>query len=102
MFFIVYALKGQVTSENCKSLVLPVKCNIEIFLSPACSIIRFSLPNKNATLHIGIQYCSQNTHVIIPPFFAHNIHIHLKPSLSLHIYNEYTNSLEGDFLSRVP
>ena len=39
MFFIAYAFKGQVhvfacrTSENCKSLVLQDKCNIEIFLS---------------------------------------------------------------------
>ena len=37
MFFIAYAFKGQehvITSENCKSLVLQAKCNIEIFLSP--------------------------------------------------------------------
>ena len=38
MFFSAYAFKGQVcvcrTSENCKSLVLQDKCNIEIFLSP--------------------------------------------------------------------
>ena len=39
MFFIAYTFKGQVhvfiyrTSENCKSLVLQDKCNIEIFLS---------------------------------------------------------------------
>ena len=41
MFFIAYAFKGQVhvlvyrTSENCKSLILQDKCNIEILLSPA-------------------------------------------------------------------
>ena len=41
LFFIAYALKGLRasacvcrTSENCKSLVLQDKCNIEIFLSP--------------------------------------------------------------------
>ena len=40
VFFIAYAFKGQVhvlinrTCENCKSLVLQDKCNIEIFLSP--------------------------------------------------------------------
>ena len=42
MFFIAYALKGQVhvfakTSENCKSLVPQDKCNIEIFLSSVFS-----------------------------------------------------------------
>ena len=26
-------------SENCKSLVLQDKCNIEIFLSPVCMVI---------------------------------------------------------------
>ena len=31
VFIIAYAFKGQVTSENCKSLVLQDKCNIEIF-----------------------------------------------------------------------
>ena len=40
MFFIVYALNGQVhvfvgrVNQYCKSLVLQDKCNIEIFLSP--------------------------------------------------------------------
>ena len=39
MFFIAYAFKGPVhvfcrKNENCKSLVLQYKCNIEIFLSP--------------------------------------------------------------------
>ena len=41
VYFIAFAFKGQVhvfiyrTSENCNSLVLLDKCNIEIFLSPA-------------------------------------------------------------------
>ena len=39
MFFIAYTFKGQVhvfcrMSENCKSIVLQDKCNIEIVLSP--------------------------------------------------------------------
>ena len=40
MFFIAHTFEGQVhvfarTSENCKSLILQDKYNIEIFLSPA-------------------------------------------------------------------
>ena len=55
MFFIAYALKGQVQVfagrvKNCKSLVLQDKCNIEIFLSHVHSYLEvFSIPSfKNS------------------------------------------------------
>ena len=35
MFFIAYTSCVCKTSENCKSVILQDKCNIEIFLSPA-------------------------------------------------------------------
>ena len=48
MFFIAYIFKGQVcvckASENCKSLILQDKCNIEIFLSPEYIFLK---PAKN-------------------------------------------------------
>ena len=36
--------------ENCKSLVLQDKCNIEIFLSPACIYSGFTTEHKNQDL----------------------------------------------------
>ena len=55
LFFIAYAFKGQVhvliyrTSENCKSLVLQDKCNIELFLYPDTNIFLFGV------IHLSFQ-----------------------------------------------
>ena len=65
MFFIVYAFKGLCrTRENCKSLVLQDKCNIEIVLFPVLAIAPQCKVSKGAkirNLYNQVPHLTQDT-----------------------------------------
>ena len=65
MFFIVYAFKGLCrTRENCTSLVLQDKCNIEIVLFPILAITLQCKVSKGAkirNLYNQVPHLTQDT-----------------------------------------
>ena len=74
MFFIAYTFRTSAcvcrTSENCKSIVLQDKCNIEIFLSPECNELVFQDTQKKHVLTDG----KEKNHDLCPHNFG-NLHL---------------------------